>query len=242
MRPGDVLRRLGRGARRLRVLGVAALLLVVSVAGVAVWRLTTRPAVDLGTGGDVVRVGVPHGSPIPAYLDASRAELATLPPGDGYALVALAAYLPPDRLDPVLTGVTLSAVYARVPIPGQQTQIVRIPATRLPQDVTTGMDEVARRKEREATQYADDPVGRSLRELADAEATGFREHCPCVYAAVVRGDPAALARLAEREAVRVVDPAPEVTRPDRAVWLPPLPEQSGLAGPPIGASWTAGPR
>jgi hypothetical protein len=138
--------------------------------------------------------------------------------------------------------VTLSQVYARLPLPGQQTQIVRIPAYRVPQDVTSGMEEVARRKDDEAAQYADDPVGRSLRELAAAEAVGYREHCSCVYAAVVRGDAAALTVLAGREAVRVVDPAPEVTRIDQTVWLPPLPEQSGLAGPPVTASRTAGPR
>jgi hypothetical protein len=224
-----VLTRLGRGARRLRVLGMAALLLVAAVAGVAVWRLDRpRPADLSGGGGDVVRVGVAQGSSIPAYVAASRAELATLPAGsETYALVALREYLPPDRLAPVLAGVALSVVYARVPLPGQQTEIVRIPANQVPVDVIRGMDKVADRK---------DGYARSGDALARAEASGYREHCSCVYAAVIRATPGALAQVAKRDEVRVVDAAPEVRRIDRAVFLPPLPEQSDQARPPDTAS------
>jgi hypothetical protein len=223
-----VLARLGRGARRLRVLGMAALLLVVAVAGVAVWRLDRPRPADLSAGGDIVRVGVAEGSSIPAYVDTSRAELATLPSGsETYALVTLREYVPPDRLAPVLAGMLLETVYARVPIPGMQTEIVRIPAFRVPDDVIRGMEKVAERKEG----YA-----RSGDALARAEAIGYREHCSCVYAAVIRATPEALAQVAKRDEVRVVDAAPEVRRIDRAVFLPPLPEQSDQARPPDTAS------
>jgi hypothetical protein len=61
--------------------------------------------------------------------------------------------------------------------------------------------------------------------VAGAEATAYREHCSCVFAAVVRGIPAALDQIAERTEVRVVDPAPEVRALERTEFRPPLPEQ-----------------
>jgi hypothetical protein len=70
--------------------------------------------------------------------------------------------------------------------------------------------------------------------VSAAEADGYRRHCACAYAAVVRADAAALTGLADRSGVRAVDPAPAVNRLDRTVFLPPLPEQSGVAGPPDG--------
>ncbi len=244
---GRVLARLGRGARRLRGLAVVALLSAVAATGATVWRLDRRPPADL-TVGAAVQVGVPQGQSIPGYVESSRAELAALlagpPPGEVYALVALTAYLAPDRLTPVLGGVATVEVATRVPIPAVQTQIVRFPAFRIPEDVTGGMEEAAARKDREAAHYADllAKVGADKPELravyasgqrvAEVEAVGYRGHCSCVYAAVVRAAPAALDVLAHREQVRVVDPAPEVRRLDRAVFLPPLPEQTEVARPP----------
>jgi hypothetical protein len=164
---------------------------------------------------------------------------------DVYALVTFRGYLPPDRLAPVLAGVSLLRVYARVPLPGVQSQIMRIDAYRAPEDVTGGMDEVAGRKEKEATDYArllgglgtDGDEGlrdvyTSGQRVAAAEAVAYRGHCSCVYAAVVRATPAALDVVAQRDEVRMVDPAPEVRRLDRTVFLPPLPEQRRQAGPP----------
>jgi hypothetical protein len=73
-------------------------------------------------------------------------------------------------------------------------------------------------------------------QIASVEAVAYRDHCSCVYAAVVRATPAVLQMIAQREEVRSVDPAPAVRRLDRAVFLPPLPEQNGQAGPPDGPS------
>jgi hypothetical protein len=69
-------------------------------------------------------------------------------------------------------------------------------------------------------------------EVATAEAAAYRRHCSCVYAAVVHAAPAALRALADRPEVRVVDPAPEIRRLDRTVFLPPLPDQVTRAEPP----------
>ncbi len=208
---------------------------------VAVRVAERRPALDAGIG-DVVRVGVAQGASIPGYERASRAELAGLSGNtEMYALVALRGYLPPDRLVPVAAGVSVVRVYARVPQAGEQPEIVAIDAFRVPGDVSAGMDEVALRKDKEAADYARRVaaasgslrrVYESGQRVSTAEAAAYRQHCSCVYAMVVRAAPAELAAVAEREDVRTVDPAPEVRRLDRAVFLPLLPEQREQAGPP----------
>lgn len=268
MRPGDLLRqldrrllpplargmaRLGHGPLRLRMLTTVALCCSAAVLVTAVWAADRRPAVDQ-TVGEVTRVGVVQGQSIPGYVEASRVELRALlaaPPADRpaqpYALVTMSAYLAPDRLPPILAEVSVSEVFTRVWRPGTQTQIVRIPAIRIPDDVLAGMAEVARRKDQEARDYqrrSAEVTGsterdRELRRWYDSgarvaadEATAYRSRCSCVYAAVVRGEPAALARIAARPEVRAVDPAPEVRRLDRTVFSPPLPEQHDIVRPP----------
>jgi hypothetical protein len=167
-------------------------------------------------------------------------------PAEVYALVSLRAYLAPDRLTPVLGGVAVAEVYTRVPLDKAQTQIVRIPAYRIPDDVVAGMLQVAARKDADAdellqlaaklsevnaaegqlrTSYLDGAT------LASAEAAAYRDACTCVYAAVVRASAAALEQIAARPEVRAVDPAPEVLRLDQAVFLAPLPEQPETAEP-----------
>ncbi len=235
-----VLARLGRGARRI---GVP---LAVAVAALVALVLTRhRPAPPAFSGTDVVRVGVSQGASIPGYLADARSRLAALPAGTAvYALVSFTGYLPPDAVGPVLAGAEPFRVYTRVPLPATQTAIVAVPVARLPEDLVAGMDAEAGRRADEARRTGD-PV-------ASTEADRYRQHCACAYAAVVRADAAALSALAGRPQVRAVDPAPDVTRLDRAVFLPPLPEQSGTAGPPqqsapaspptvVTASPTAGP-
>jgi hypothetical protein len=134
----------------------------------------------------------------------------------------------------------VAQVYARAPLGVAQTQVVRIPAYRLPDDVVAGMLNAAVSRDRERADYAllsreltgTNPNEMRLRRayddaaaVAGAEATAYREHCSCVFAAVVRAAPAALDRIAERTGVRVVDPAPEVRALERAEFRPPLPEQ-----------------
>ena len=119
---------------------------------------TTRPVGDR-TVGEVTRVGVVDGDSVPGYLRSAAADLAALPAsapateGGTYALVTLDAYLPPQRLATVLGDVGVSTVFGRVPLPGRQTEIVKIPALRVPDDVVAGMGEVADRKETEAADY-----------------------------------------------------------------------------------------
>ncbi|WP_433353725.1 hypothetical protein ACQPYV_24745 [Micromonospora saelicesensis] len=244
--------RLGDRSARSGVLSWAAVLSAAAVLGTAVWAVDDTPVGDR-TVGEVTRVGVADGDSVPGYLRSAAADLAALPGSapaaeDGtYALVTLDAYLPPQRLATVLGDVGVSTVFGRVPLPGRQTEIVKIPALRVPDDVVAGMEQVAVRKETEAADYRaraaavdGDGVGeRELREqyasgaeVAAAEAAAYRTGCACVYAAVVRATPVALRDVAARPDVRAVDPAPEVYRLDRTVFTPPLPEQREVVRPP----------
>jgi hypothetical protein len=233
--------KVGHGPARLRMLTGVALVSATAVLLTAVWATQRVPGNDM-TVGDVVRVGVSEGDSIPSYVKRSRTELDALDAGSPYALVTFRAYFAPDRLRTVLAGAAVSEVFARVPLRDRQTQIVRMPVQRVPEDVDAGMLLFAERKDREARDYqeraaaADDPAQQrswlDSAEVASAEATAYRTHCSCVYAAVVQAAPAELKTMAARSGVRAVDPAPEVRRLDGAVFLPPLPEQDDLAGPP----------
>ena len=239
---GDVLARIFRGAQRLRAFTAVVAVLAVTATLLVVHR-SDRAGSDPSLG-DVLRVGVPEGASIPAYVQAGRDELAALS-GDApvYALVAFTAYLAPERLTPVLAEASVSSVFARVPLPRTQTELIRLGAYNLPGDVETAMDETAQRKTEEAQHYRDllarvDDIPDDNRRLylagaivADQEATAYREHCSCVYAAVVYGPPAALRAVAARPETRVVDPVTELHRLDRTVFMPPLPDQDTIAEP-----------
>jgi hypothetical protein len=247
-------RLVGRGQLRTRVLGgigLAGTAAVLVVAVLATHHRQHGPGHPTVTGA-TVHVGVQQGQSIPGYISTSRAKLQTLVnkaeggPLEVYALISLHGYLAPDRLTPVLGGVTVAEVYARVPLTQAQTQIVRIPAFRIPDDVHTGMDQVALRKEAEAEDLRQ--LAAKLSEIsaaegqlrttylseaavAVAEAEAYRSGCTCVYAAVVRATPVALDQISARPEVRAVDPAPEIIRLDQAVFLAPLPEQRDTVQP-----------
>jgi hypothetical protein len=224
-----VFARLGRGARRI---GVPLAIVVAALVALVLSRHRQEPP-DFGVT-DVVRVGVSQGASIPGYLADSRSRLAQLSAGTAvYALVSFDDYLSADAVTRALTGVETFQVYERVPLPRTQTAIAKIAVARLPEDLLAGMDAEAGRRADDARRTGD-PV-------AAAEADRYRAHCSCGYAAVVRADAAALASLAGRPTVRAVDPAPAVTDLARAVFLPPLPEQSGTAQPPDDSGASASP-
>jgi hypothetical protein len=229
-------------------IGVAAVVLAVLSLAV-LWTAQHDDGTPTpGASGDLVEVGVVQGQSVPTYLRASRQELAALtdpsapPAGATWALVSLDAYVPPGRLPALLAGAGVAQVYARVPLAAVQTQVVRIPVYRLPQDVTTGMDNAALQRDQERAGYlqlggrlvGDGPNEERARRAygasaatAAAEAAAYRAGCACVFAAVVRAAPAGLRQIAERPGVRVVDPAPEVRSLDNTEFRAPLPEQSG---------------
>ncbi|MGX6604883.1 hypothetical protein ACWKSP_22550 [Micromonosporaceae bacterium Da 78-11] len=222
---------------------VSAGALVVAVTWAA--QRDTRPGDEAG---DVVKVGVVQGQSVPGYLRSARTEMSALTDPsapavvDTWALVSLDDYVPPGRLPELLDGSSVAQVYARVPLPGVLTQVVRIPAVRVPADVAAGMLDAALTRDQEQAEYLQ--LGRHLRGEAEndertrraygtaaataaAEAAAYRSFCACIFAAVVRAAPAGLTGIADRPGVRAVDPAPEVRRLDRAEFRPPLPEQVG---------------
>jgi hypothetical protein len=197
---------------------------------------------------DVVRIGLLEGQSVRGYLDSARDELSALDASgrvtDTWALVSLGGYVPPDRLAPLLDGVAVAQVYARAPVAGTPTPVVRIPAARIPDDVVAGMRATAALRDQESADYrqlmrrvtGDTPSDARLRsayataaQVAGAEAGAYRSACACVFGAVVRAAPAALTVVASRTGVRAVDPAPELTSLDGVEFDPPLPEQ--VAGP-----------
>ena len=245
--------RVGGRPGRIKFLTAAGLIASagVIVTSVLATHEKAKPRPGEGPAGTVVHVGVAQGQSIPGYVATSRTELESLveqapkASPEVYALVSLKGYLAPDRLTPVLGGVAVAEVYARAP--NGQSQIVRIPAFRIPEDVVSGMRQLADRKEAEADSFRalaaklseTDSAEGQLRDsylagaaAAMAEAAAYRSGCTCVYAAVVRAVPVALDQIASRPEVRAVDPAPEVQRLDQAVFLAPLPDQPGMPTSP----------
>ncbi|GLZ75359.1 hypothetical protein Afil01_01660 [Actinorhabdospora filicis] len=250
---GSAARRLRAGAGRRRVIAStgmvgAAILIVLAV----IWT-AGRGARPVDDSGSVVRVGVEQGADIPSYVDASGrelTELAKVSPAPTWALVSLSAYASPAQAAATAVGVEVARVYARVPLPRTQTEIIAMDIAALPGGLDAEMERAAVRKDADAASYgalavklsgtsAEEADQRAVyegaRAMAAAEAAAYRAHCACAYALVVRAAPAELLELAKRPFVRAVDPAPELTRFERSVFLPPLPEQEGAAGPADGA-------
>ena len=233
----------GRDAlRRLASWPVIAIVVCVTLIAVLAYRTEHRVTAIDDTVGNVPRVGPVDGERVDDYLRRSRAELAALAPDQGpiWALVGFTGYQRPAGLAPLLAGYQVGRVLARVPLPDVQTQLVTLVVTTLSTDVPVGMRRVAMAKERAAASLA--ATAGTSGELAgvdasDAavdrrEAAAYRQLCGCLYAAVVRADQAHLRALSGRAGIRVIAPAPEVTRLDRATFVPLLPEQSEIVGPP----------
>ncbi|WP_229075763.1 hypothetical protein [Actinoplanes sp. DH11] len=235
-----------------------ALAAVVTLLAALVWVDRELPAGEAT--GVVVQVGVVEGQSVDGYLDSARHDMAVLTApsapaaGETWALVALREYAAPALLADLLAGAAVAQVYARVPLPDTRTPVTRIAAHQLPGDVTAGMLAAAVTRDQEEAEYlrlaaaltGDGHNEQRLREVyrtaagtAAAEAQAYRTGCACVFAAVVRAVPPVLTGLATTPGVRVVDPAPEVSRLDRAEFRPPLPEESGSA--PVRPSASAGP-
>lgn len=201
----------GGASLRLQIMTGVALAATVALVLAVFWADREPPA---GTDpGEVLHVGVVEGQSVGGYLAASRDELARLTDpsapsaGDTWALVAFQRYAAPGWLPDLLSGAQVAQVYTRVPLTGSRTAVNRIPVYRLPDDVTAGMISAAVSRERERADYqrlsrALTGDGRnemrlraayeSAARLAAEEAAAYRAGCECVFAAVVRGTPAAL--------------------------------------------------
>jgi hypothetical protein len=191
-------------------------------------------------------VGVHDGDSVPDYIERNRSRLAALAAAEpgriSYALVSLRDYLAPAEVAVVFAGISSVTAFARVPLPGKQTERVSLLAVRLPADLAAAMTAIAGRKVEDADSY--DALARAKPEgalrdiyvanadLSRAEADAYRSACACVFALVVRASAAALAQLGTSSSVRTVDPVPDLADPGQAVFSPPLPEQTDIASPP----------
>ncbi|MEV6346699.1 hypothetical protein [Actinoplanes sp. NPDC051851] len=241
-----VLVRYAGGSLRLHAMTGVALAATVTLMLGVIWSGHSRP--ETATDSDVVRVGVVEGQTVDGYLDAARNELEALTDpsapaaGATWALVSFREYVPVGGLSTLLAGAGVAQVYARVPLPDTRTQVTLLPVYRMPEDVTAGMLAAALVRDQEQADYlrlarAADGTGKSQKRLreaygtaaatAAAEAVAYRRGCACLFAAVVRAQPAALVSLALRAGVRSVDPAPEVRSLDHTEFRPPLPEEQG---------------
>ncbi|MGH3736870.1 MAG: hypothetical protein ACRDT6_14865 [Micromonosporaceae bacterium] len=238
-----------RGAVRRRLLLSGGVIAAFALLMASVWAARQPPTSPTPVG-HLVRVGVSDGQSVSSYAAESEKELADLAhtgTGPAYALVSFTAYLAPDRFGAVLRDVEVHRGHARAPLPGVATDVVEITIRTMPGDLRTGMAGVAEDKAALAEAYRRDAakltgsseVERSQRESyqtkadnAAAEAAAYQSMCSCLYAAVVRGTPSALDRLGQAAGVRTVDPAPEVRALDRAVFVPPIPEDPDNSEPP----------
>lgn len=239
------LSRLGRGPARLRFVVGVSLLSAMVVLVTALWA-QRHDADDEAPGPALGPVGVVQGQPVDGYVRATREELAALrqPSTEAtapmFALLSFTGYLSPVELVPVLAGASVAQVYARVPLGGIASQVQRIPAYRVPEDVRAGMLDEARLRDRERGEFVRLDVTvvgtgdgeqrlrrayRAAAEVAGVEADAYRAGCGCVFAAVVYATVDVLGQIAVRPGVRAVDPAPEIRRLDRVEFRPPLPEQ-----------------
>ncbi len=235
----------GRHRRRRPLGGGSVLLAAVALLTATLWWVQ-HPAAPPPPH-TVARVGIADGESLPGYVSAARQRLDRLAAAPKahrhvYALVSLTGYLSPSRLSALMAGVRPHRVYSRVPSAGLAVQVAAIPVRRIPADVNTGMDRLARDRQRIAADFGrlagstTEPVDpghdqyRVEQHGYQIEASAYRRHCSCVFAAVVWASPAALSTVSRRHSVRVVDPASNLTSLSGATFTAPLPEQTGSAG------------
>jgi hypothetical protein len=231
-----------------RPLTVLSILVLLGVAALAVATMF-RPEGGRPTASSPEWVGVQDGDSIPGYIQLSQSRLAALaasePGRASYALVSLDRYLRPDEVATLLgavAGMSSVTAYARLPLPGHQTERVTLAAAQLPDDLTAAMTRVADRKDGDADSFgelADQQPPGTLREIyasnaavSRTEASAYRQQCACVFALVVRASATVLVNFSARPDVRAVDPAPDLTDVTAAVFAAPLPEQVDRATPP----------
>jgi len=175
----------------------------------------------------VERLGPEPGEPVAGYLARAATSLPARGTGPAWALVQLEDHLDAATAAALTQDVRLSRVVLRVPLPRVQTALLIRPVAgqRPAGEIAAAMRAAAGDRQAVAA-----PTGRAG-QVADAEARRLRAGCSCVVALLVRGDHAALERLATRGQVRAVHAARVGTPPQGLALAPLLPEQREVAGP-----------
>jgi len=135
---------------------------------------------------------------------------------------------------------------SRLALKEQATDVVDVSVRVLPGELTAAFTAESGRRRADATelrQLAGSIEGSSPDETAckayysaaaataQAEADAYSSGCACVYALVVTGKLPALAALAGRPGIRVVDPAPRGVAASVVVFVGLLPEQTATVTP-----------
>ena len=177
----------------------------------------------------VERLGPEPGEPVSRYLARAAISLPARGTGPAWALVQLEDHLDAATAARLTRDVRLSRVVLRVPLPRVQTALLTrpVPGQRPVEEVAAAMRSTAGDRQAVAAPATAGRAG----EVAAAEARRLREGCACVVALLVRGDRAALERLATRRQVRAVHAARVGTPPQGLALAPLLPEQREAAGP-----------
>ena len=177
----------------------------------------------------VERLGPEPGEPVARYLGRAAISLPAQGSGPAWALVQLEDHLDAATAARLTRDVRLSRVVLRVPLPRVQTALLThpVPGQRPAGEIAAAMRSTAGDRQAVAAPATAGRAG----EVAAAEARRLREGCACVVALLVRGDRAALERLATRRQVRAVHAARVGTPPQGLALAPLLPEQREAAGP-----------
>ncbi len=248
---GRALSGLSPGARRLRLVMILAAVLSVVVVLLTVYVATRSQASPTGTAAAPVRVGVSPGDSIPGYVRRAqtnlRAQVEAHPASDGtkvVALVSFSGYQTPEQVADLVAGMQSVRAFIHVPVAGKQTSIFNVVAYRVPKDIENAMHARAVRKAQDARNNWDkaaqvQPTSdekqrlwamyRDVAETESDESQAYMSLCSCVFGIVVYATPAQLAVLASHGPVRAVDPAPDVTDLQHAIFAPPRPEEDTVA-------------
>lgn len=177
----------------------------------------------------VERLGPEPGEPVAGYLPRAAASLPARGTGPAWALVQLEDHLDVVTAAALTQDVRLSRVVLRVPLPRVQTALLTrsVAGQRPAVEIAAAMRAAVGDRQAVAVQATSGRAG----EVAAAEAGRLRAGCSCVVALLVRGDRAALERLATRSQVRAVHAARVGTPPQGLALAPLLPEQRKAAGP-----------
>jgi hypothetical protein len=203
-----------------------AVLLAVFAGTVVVAGRHSGPAQPVG----VERLGPEAGEPVAGYLQRTEKSLPPLGGAEVWALVQLDDYLDPAAAAALVTGVRMSAVVLRVPLPGVQTALLfrDLPGQRPAAELFEAIRAAGQDQARTAAQA---PPGSRRAAVAAAESARLGADCRCVLALLVWADGAALRELADRPGVRAVQAAGPGTAPQQLALAPLLPEQHDTVGP-----------
>jgi hypothetical protein len=208
-----------------RAAAVVALIVVTLAVAYAAGSQDTPPTAPY----DVQRLGPEPGERVADYLPRAAATLPAPGAGPVWALVQLADPVDTAAAATLVSGVRLSRVVFRVPLPRVQTALVtrELPGQRPADELADAQRFAADDRDAAAARAS----GARAVAVAAAEADALRAGCACVLAMLVSADGPALVALASHPGVRAVHAATPATPLPAVALSPLLPEQTDVAGP-----------